>query len=721
MITAIAEKEKMDNPNDSVEEHIGSIDETSGNAEDQAGADSHSSSTSTSADIENKEDEVAALRRMNLAQSEQIERLKHELNQAQVKHGEEMYWVRLELDSSRLEKEAVEDRWTELYRDVQEMVTEKNSPVKIKEDAQTQVCTEEDYVSGMESRIEALERTIELMNHQMMMLKDSSGALVSSLRQELTDLMEEKSRMEIDLLNQISILDVEKQRLETRLFECARRVGPGIETKESEDSSLISKQFSQQGPPFASSLSPILYKSASENDPNHTPVKQKDVPKTDESATKETSFRSTDITQALTQGEPSAQLTSLSTSVVGPISQADIERDFLGQEQEEAILSLRQEANTLKNENETLQKKLKEVTKELMYTQTSANTVLAMSTLRLDREETLAHLDRISVLWERADQSVQALESLLSDFQLKPSNQKLEHDGTKEDKEFMLSTLETTALVYGQVKMSLMHIELSFRNHLTSIQNDASYLQRQQLEQYDVLLEKLQQVRSETFDAISSVENKWSEQVAHLEGKFRTDTATLQQTVNLRLEDLNKTQERHKALTVEFKNLKQQLEEQQPKALQPYEAPRTEDTETTIPKGGPQTPPKGLVVSHSVMMRLQKEVLSVVEQVQEKNNTIGQLSESVAKHKKREEVLKKELKRARQIAATATSSSSADAKHPSPVSSATRSQPKQDKVCEKGSKNLPNAAGSNRKSKKSKTKVSNVSDLFPEDTWTAFP
>ena len=60
--------------------------------------------------LKEKDLKIAALERIKQRQDEEIADLRNELGASEIHHKEELYWLRLELDNLRREKEDVEDR-----------------------------------------------------------------------------------------------------------------------------------------------------------------------------------------------------------------------------------------------------------------------------------------------------------------------------------------------------------------------------------------------------------------------------------------------------------------------------------------------------------------------------------------------------------------------------------------------------------------------------------
>ncbi|CAB9520985.1 expressed unknown protein [Seminavis robusta] len=616
----------------------------------QGGASVHNNSDTT--------ETVSILERTNSAQQDQIKGLQRELNELRVQRGEEVYWLRLELDSSRRDKEAVEDRMSELYREMQELLEapiDKNEGAEANNGTVKEVCTEPDYVSALQDRLTAYERSVEILNRQIEMIKTSSDVVVASMKQEVTDLMEEKTIMERDMLNQLSSLDNDKRKVEVELAASraakhstvngtaqimptqSTDVDTGVEAldEDIENSNKLPEAF------------------------NVTPAK----------GVHEESFRSTATTQVSSFVVDGSHHPA---SFFFKEHDEDSKVQLLLEKSREEVERWKEEAETSTMDNIKLKGKLDEVTKELMFTRSSANVALALDRIETDRAETLAQLDRITVLWDRADSTIQVMEGLLSEFQPK-SGQPEDNPTLQNDRDRLLSTLETATLVHGQIKMSLMLIELSLRNHLTCIQNDNLHMPRS-----EQIVSRLEDVRSETLSAIAAAEDKWTGAVEAVEKQILSENQSINDSLKVQLGELQKAQERHRSVQVELEELKNQ-----PPPLQTEASSEANSTQAVTPTAvatgtdfvaaddhqppnsqNGQVQSNGLIVSPGTMARLQKEILTVVALVQEKNEAIRLLMTTIDKHRLREEVLKKELKRVAQKSSKKIKSK--DAKVPKP-------------------------------------------------------
>ena len=255
----------------------------------------------------------------------------------------------------------------------------------------------------------------------------------------------------------------------------------------------------------------------------------------------------------------------------------------------------------------------------------TADAVEVLDALTRDRQETLTNLERVAMIWEKADDSIQALEDLMDE--VRPRDE----TDVQGDRERILSTLETASLVHGQIKVSLLLVELKLRNQLSSLKNEKLRMGRSGVSLDDSnLTEKMKEIQKEALAALELVEDSLTNQIKHLEEATGDEMRKLQESLEERTLELKNLQSQHTALESEIVKLRQKEEEN-----------KKEDTgEESFENGTIE-----VAVSKAVLERLQAEVLTVVERVKEKNETIGRLNSLIEEHKVRETALKKELRR----------------------------------------------------------------------------
>ena len=473
------------------------------------------------------------------ADADMVGNLQKELNQTYVTHREELYWLRLELDTTRREKEAAEDRMAELYRDLQEM-QQADATVR----ALPGATMNEAYVVQMQDQVQKYERMMRVMNNQLTLVRNSSDTVVKSLKEEISDIMDEKVKMELNLMNQLSDMEKETQELMASLH--------------------VQGQSANAANTANAVMSPQNKDDADEN---------------------------------------------------GDAARLQMEVNHLRQENNELTKSLakqhKESLEKARQEKEALTRQVEKLQGDMLMTRPPDQAVLALHQMQQDRHETLDTLERASLLWDRADESIQKLESVM--MELKPKDEEVVDD---DESEQLLSTLETASLVHGQIKVSLMLIELKLRNNLACIKNDQ--LQLGSITPINpVVNQRISEIQAQAMAAIGQVEAVLKTQVGQLEQQSILETQHVTETLESKVTDLER-----------MEALQQQLQR---------------DISILNAEG----PGDGAehVVSTKALEQLQGEVLQVIERVREKNESIGRLTATVDEHKVRERSLMEELKR----------------------------------------------------------------------------
>jgi hypothetical protein len=481
--------------------------------------------------------------------SEQTSVLRKDLNESYIKHREELYWLRLELDVTRKEKEAVEDRMAELYRDLQEMQESKpKDPQHLVVDSIDNL----DDIMEHQNPCEKCEGFIRIMSNQISMVRAASENVVRSLKEELSDLMDDKCQVEMHLINQLSELDTEKRQLTMRLDFRERKDG------------------APQSP-------------AASTEPNGNDDAK--------------------VRELLCQVK---LLTDTNEALARELSNERI-----------------QSKNILK-ENTDLISQVERQKDDLLCIRSSSDSVRTLDQMKLDREETLLTLEGATLLWSRADESIQGLESIM--LEIKPRDD--EDPVVDTDRERLLSTLESASLVHGQVKVSLMLIELKLRNKLAYLVKD-DYLGVLLTPKDPAILQQVTAVEAQAMTAILQVQDCFSKQIEQLQEQSEAEIKAAKEALESRAEDLRQMQARQGKLEQDMTRLVQRES-------------RSELKQENSVRG---TTSVEILLSFNVLERLEYEVLQFIERVREKNELIGRLTATVQEHKVRERTLLDELKR----------------------------------------------------------------------------
>ena len=516
--------------------------------------------------LREKDAKIAALESQKDMHEEQVLLLREEIGSLDIKHKEEIYWMRLEVDNLRREKEALEDRVQQVYRDLRE-----EDPTEDPMEAPDGY--DSAYVMSLQAQVGKYIRTLGILDHQIVMVKSSCDEVVKSLKEEIGDVMEEKCRMEMDLLNQLAVLDSEKRDLEI--------------------------SFDQQ----------MKFKNEQVGELKKSVASREQMSESGESR----ELREEELLNEISEMKEARKLIE---------DELEAERA----DADDAIARLEDANADLEQTIEALNSDL-EVMREGAAT---AEAVEVLDALARDRQETLNGLERVAMIWEKADDSIQGLEDIMDE--VRPSDD----TSVKGDRERLLSTLETASLVHGQIKVSLLLVELKLRNQLNSLKNDRLRMGPGGLSPETNIGERTEEIQQEALAALDLVEESLTDQIKQLEQDKGEDARKIRDELQETTEELKDLQAQHVILESEVSKLRmKEMEEKE------EEEKKQNACEKPIENGHKNE----VTVSKVVLDRLQTEVLTVVERVKEKNDTIGRLKTLIEEHKVREAALKKELRR----------------------------------------------------------------------------
>jgi hypothetical protein len=496
--------------------------------------------------LRNHRQQIKLLMESNKEKDFKLEQLEQQLHHQKVQQKEGIYWLQLQLDTARREKDAAEERMVELQADLKHMLQVEGEEKNIEED-----------------KLQKYQVSMDIMENQMTMLKTSCGEIIKTLKEEIADLMDDRSRMELDLLNQLSVLDNEKRRAE---FE------HGLQIKMKEE---IIERLQAQG-----------------------------------------SFKLPKSTDSDDFAEEVDQLRMEKRNL-----EHTIKRDK--SETEEALHRLEEEKAKL----ERLLEAAKDDLAVLRSGPNSQETVEVLDRITQEREAINSSLIRVTTVWELADASIQRLENGMD--QLRPRDD----TDVSGDRGKILSTLESASLVHGQVKVSLLFIELKLRNQLQCLKNDKLSMGWAAPSDQDIA-SKMEEIQKDALTALKQVEESLSDQMRQLEKSALSEVSKMKDVLRDRVQKLVEIQEEYKELEAEVSQLKNSNQDSDC-----YVGAAASHDEKSS-----QNPT--LSVSSTVMNQLHTEVLRIVERIQAKNETIASLRSELDEHRSREQNLRKELKRA---------------------------------------------------------------------------
>jgi hypothetical protein len=491
-------------------------------------------------------------------------RMQKEINALRSQHKNEMYWMQLELDTTRREKEAAEDRLTEFLRDLHDG-DDTTTSITV---PPTSNATPESPTSPLDSlantlpmasptvpnpatsslewrkQAEKYDRMIRIMNNQMQLIRNSCDNVVKSLKEEISDIMDDKCTHEMELINQLSVLEKEKCEVEVKLAQ-----------REKEEAVQRAKS---------------------------SRIRQEDMRKL--------------------QSEVRLLIDD----------KKKIEKELVEE---------RLKTQTMQVEKQDLVSQLEKLKGDLALLQSSPDRIQGQNKTTMDRDEIMTTLDRVSSLWERADASMQHLETTMNQYHLPDGGfvDSVDHERT-------LSMMETTSLLHGQIKVTMMLIEVKLRNNLACLGSE--HMQVKSLDPASqTLQEQVQAVQNEAMLAIAHVESALEQHFRELEEQSVAEAKAVRDLMEHKVNELRRIQSRQRKLEEDVALFRKQGAISQQGKKQSLDSS------------------KDLYVSRKVLQRLQNEVLQVVDRVREKNDVIDRLSATIDSFKAREEVLVQQIYR----------------------------------------------------------------------------
>lgn len=510
-----------------------------------------------------------------------------ELHKMRIQQREETYWNRLNAQKHEQQLASAETRVSELEQEVIANGLKSNGThLKLPQNI------DKAYVIKIHSHLTKSLRIIGVLDNQITIVKKSCDEVVKSLKVEIADVMEERSKIELDLLNQLAKLDNEKQVTEDEL-----RIKLQSHKKEIEHlkSQLLSNP-SNNNDMEANDQGLDMKQEAGEGSTCSTtdPLS----PSSDNS--------SSEIESKLLR-----RIESLRLEKDDAIQEADMEL----QEARDRILKL----ETCKNAHELTISKLK--TENATIKEHNAfDTAEVIQKLTEDKEEARIAMQRVYEIQAATEESIKSLESELEILNNQDEIQQKDMEG----RESIKSSFNNALLVHEQIKTSLYVAELKLVNQMSALTDGKvlpEYAKRVLLKRRDSTIERTRQLQSNAILMIRDIEEE-----------AKSKMKILLEDRQAEIESLARDLSTSRCTIAELEDVIESLNhDRQKKNKESNDGDNNENDDS--------------FVSAAVMNQLQDEVFSAVDRMKQKNKTITELTDALEESKAREGVLKKEVTR----------------------------------------------------------------------------
>ena len=364
-------------------------------------------------EVKERSERIRELELVKAQQDEELKQLRIALGQKDVECKQELYWVQLELDQVKREKEEIEDRADVLMRDLVDM--QQNPPSNLMHHGDVV----HEQMMQWHQQLQQFPSARDAFLEQIRSVRAKSSELMAEMKDEIEGTLEEKVQMERDLIAQLASLDSETRTMEWSYEEDLR----------AREEQLVTQEDKQRKNNSRSALSAT--------------------------------------------GASSSSLVEEYEDQVDALAET---RDALQQELQDLTDRFDDKINLLESDQDQLEERRKELEAELevMRGGAAAESIQIVDALQKDRAESHATLERIAQLWDKAHDSVHILENAMDE--LRPTTTHSSHQypnkGYNIDRERLISTLETASLVHTEIKSCMLLLESKLRRQLASLKND---------------------------------------------------------------------------------------------------------------------------------------------------------------------------------------------------------------------------------------------------------
>lgn len=408
-----------------------------------------------------------ALMEANIEKDKRLEELEKEINDQNTQHQEGLYWLRMQLETTRLEKNAADERIAELQTELRSLTSvEPVRNISLDPTIADSVGDGDEkdvLITQLQNRLEKFESSFGVMENQISMVKSSSAEVIQTLKEEIAHVMEARTRSELDLRNQLSELDNENRQ---------RQLEFTLELYNKDE--IIATLRNQE--------------------------------------------------TCSTSGSTAETKNSISGCETWSHDQTnDLSTDLIRASKGQSSLVVR-----LGEENAELQRKLDKANKELKdlkLESKASKDFLSEERVSEERRAIDLSLDRLKTVMGSTNTAVSELKGLIKKVKIDDDSR------ADKVKKRMLSVLDSASLIQEEVKLSILLTELKLRNEfeclkknkLTFGQGDQANRNKQQL------INDLKKIQNDALVELGKAGGEFSRQINDLEKRIRSEKSKLGQ------------------------------------------------------------------------------------------------------------------------------------------------------------------------------------------------
>jgi chromosome segregation ATPase len=201
---------------------FGRKDEDGFDGREDFGDDPNDNRSSLERAVRARDTTISSMEKKRLEKEQELAALQKELEEERLKQMQEAILHRLEADRLQRQTEAMEERLEALERDMQDKDAIHEYANLIKGVA-PKSGVDSQYVMKLQSQLAKAVKKMEATSQQMELVEQSCNEVVASLKAEITEIVEDRCRTELELRKQLELLEEQKAEMQKDYDEQIRK------------------------------------------------------------------------------------------------------------------------------------------------------------------------------------------------------------------------------------------------------------------------------------------------------------------------------------------------------------------------------------------------------------------------------------------------------------------------------------------------------------------
>lgn len=166
-------------------------------------------------EVRAKDAKISGLEKLRLEKNQELESIQKELDTERLLQMKESILHRIEVERLKRQTKAVEERLTVLEKDMQNKDAIREYAELIKSVAPKGGNVDSQYVMKLQSQLSKAVKRMDSTSHQMTQLEHSCEEVVNSLKKEISEIVEDRCRTEMELMKQLDLLEEQKKEIKS--------------------------------------------------------------------------------------------------------------------------------------------------------------------------------------------------------------------------------------------------------------------------------------------------------------------------------------------------------------------------------------------------------------------------------------------------------------------------------------------------------------------------